>query len=187
LAGCYRVQTRARSVAGTLSAVQTLSEPGQDAYRSQVVVDQSGYAVFVWDRPDGTTGCSGGSGDFYPGCLRVQASARSAAGALSAVQTLSAAGANACCGQVGVDQTGNAVFVWERADGTTGCRGSGCLRVQARTRSAAGALGAVQTLSAPGEPADAPEVGVNLNGDAVADWQRFDASLTWRIQEAAGP
>jgi hypothetical protein len=184
LAGCFRIQARARSAAGSLSAVQTLSDPGQHAYEPQVAVDQSGDAVFVWARPDGANGCSG---DIYPGCMRVQDRARTATGSLSAVQTLSAAGEDAAESQVGVDQSDNAVFVWARQDGTTGCSGSGCVRIQARTRSAAGALGAVQTLSAPGQNAFAPEVAVNLNGAAVADWERRDANYFWRIQEAVGP
>jgi hypothetical protein len=87
----------------------------------------------------------------------------------------------------GVDQSGDAVFDWRRFDGTTGCGGlPGCERIQARARSAAGTLSAVQTLSAAGEPAFLPQVAVDPGGSAVAVWTRFDGSDN-RIQEAAGP
>ena len=95
--------------------------------RAQVAVDADGDAVFTWRRSDGTD-------------YRVQARMRSAAGALSAVQTLSASGQSAVTPQVAIDPDGDAVFTWWRSDGAN-------LRVQARARSAAGALSGVQTLS----------------------------------------
>jgi hypothetical protein len=177
--GCIRVQARARSAAGVLSAVQTLSAAGENARFPQVGIDQNGNAVFVWERDDGTTGCGGS-------CLRVQARARSAAGVLNAVQTLSPAGQHAGNPQVAVDSSGNAVFVWEQPDETTGCSGVGCVRVQARTRSATGVLGTTQTISDPGETAGRPQVGVDQSGSAAAVWQRFDGTFN-RIQTATGP
>jgi hypothetical protein len=161
---CQRAQTRARSAAGALSATQTLSAAGHDAYGAQVGVDQSGNAVFAWVRPDPATGCSG-----FFGC--VQARARSAAGVLSAPQRISAPGQEADSHQLAVDPSGNAIFVWQRRDGTTGCEGSpGCLRIQARFRSAGGALSMTQTLSPAGQHAYAPAVAVDQSGNAVFVW-----------------
>jgi hypothetical protein len=159
-----RVQARARSKAGTLSAVQTLSAAGQDANNPQVAVDADGDAVFTWTRSDGTK-------------VRVQAVRRSAAGTLSAVQDLSDAGQDANTPQVAVEGGGDAVFTWIRFDGTN-------FRVQARARSAAGALSAVQTLSSSGRSASAPQVAVDADGDAVFTWQRFDGSFN-RVQTRA--
>ncbi len=158
----YRVQARARSAGGVLSAVQTLSAAGQDAFAPQVAVDADGDAVFTWWRSDGAS-------------YRVQARARSAGGALSAVQTLS--GSNARYPEVAVDADGDAVFTWYRFDGRN-------LRVQARARSAAGALSAVQTLSETGQNAWDPEVAVNADGDAVFTWTRFDGE-DYRVQARA--
>jgi hypothetical protein len=71
----------------------------------------------------------------------------------------------------------------------------GCLRVQARTRSAAGTLGSVETLSAAGQNAPdpafpgvlaGPKVALDETGHAVAVWSRFGGA-NWRIQAAAGP
>ena len=100
-----RVQERARSAAGALSAVQTLSAQGQNASVPQVAVDADGDAIFTWVRSDGAN-------------TRVQTRARSAAGALSAVQTLSGQGQNAFNPQGAVDADGDAVFTWQRSDGT---------------------------------------------------------------------
>jgi hypothetical protein len=190
-APCTHIQARDRSAADVLSATQNLSAGGQFANFSQVAVDQGGDAVFAWERADGTTQCqrlvTGGS----TGCLRIQARARSAEGTLSPVQILSAGGEHALYPQVAVDQSDDAVFVWQRYDGTTQCppvaeTELGCARVQARARSAAGVLSAVQTLSAPGQNAGGSQVGVDQAGNAVADWARFDGAYE-RIQAATGP
>jgi hypothetical protein len=146
----WRVQARARSAAGALGPVQTLSSAGQDAFVPQVAVNPQGEAVFTWRRFDGTN-------------WRIQARARSAAGALSPVQALSAAGQDAFAPKVGIDRAGDAVFTWRRFDGTH-------RRIQARFRSAAGVLGPVQTLSAAGRNAQHPQIAVNRNGEAVFTW-----------------
>ena len=74
---------------------------------------------------------------------------------------------------------GDAVLTWYRSDGANN-------RVEARTHSAAGVLGATSTLSAAGQSAFAPRVGVDANGAAIVTWQRSDGSDS-RIQLAAGP
>ncbi len=162
-----RIQALARSAAGVLSPVQTLSAAGEDAFEHQVAVDATGDAVFTWSRFIGTH-------------TRVQTRARSAAGVLSAVQTLSDPGANASGPQVGVDTDGDAVFAWRRPD--VGAN----FRVQGRARSAAGILGAVQTLSSAGQSASSPDLGVDADGDAIATWSRSDGTNE-RVQASAGP
>ncbi len=170
-----RIQTRALSAAGALSAVQTVSPAGENATQPGVAVDADGDAVLVWTRWDGSH-------------YRVQARGRSAAGALSAVDTLSGAGQNAfgfTGPQVAVDVDGDAVFIWERSDGTN-------TRVQARARSAAGTLSAVQTLSAAGGHGTNPELAVDADGDAVLAWaysERVGAQgyhIQTRARTAAG-
>jgi hypothetical protein len=120
-------------------------------------------------------------------CYRIQARVRSAAGVLSPVQTLSAPGQPAVSPQVAVDPNGNAVFVWERYDGTTNCQGDPCLRIQAVARSATGALSAVQTLSAVGSHAVGPDVGVDQNGNAVFGWRNSTVGFVQaRARSATG-
>ena len=129
----------------------------QPALFSQVAVDPDGDAVFTWHRrTDGLT-------------WRIQTRARSAAGVLSDIQNLSPATANALNPQVGVDDSGNAVFVWHQVSGEDSL-------IKIRARSAAGVLGATQTLSAPREDAFGPQIGVDADGDAVVTWYRSDGT-----------
>ena len=149
------MQARARSAAGTLSATQNLSDPGKNAFEPRVAVDANGNAVFLWQRFDGIDN-------------RVQSRARSAAGVLSAVQTLGSTGTStAMRAQLAVDSQGNAIAVWEHRVGNAVC----CLRVEARVRSADNTLGVTQTLSTAGEDAQEPYVAVTPNGVGVAVWE----------------
>ena len=111
------------------SAPVNVSPAAQNALDAQVAVDADGDAVFAWRRFDGTN-------------TRIYGRARSEAGNLGAVQTLSGAG-HAFQPQVAVDADGDAVFAWRHFDGAN-------WRIQVRARSAAGTLSAVQTLSAAG-------------------------------------
>ena len=58
--------------------------------------------------------------------------------------------------------------------------------IQARERTAAGALFAVQTLSDAGQSASFPQVAVGAAGDAASVWLRSDGTND-RIQAAIGP
>jgi hypothetical protein len=188
-ATCYSVQTRARMADGSLSATQTLS--GMGGAGPEVALDQSGNAVYVWTRWDGVTGSPNCRDQSSLGCVRVQARARSATGSLSSIQTLSGPGQDASNPHVAVDQAGNAIFVWERFDGTTDCAGGpdpqqGCQRIQTRTRAADGTLSATKTLSAASGDGVDPQIAVNQAGNAAAVWSRF-GGFAWRVQAAFGP
>lgn len=155
------VQARAQETDGSLSPVQTLSAGGDlHAFSARAGLDRSGNAVIVWMARDGKNQCEGGWSD----CLRIQARRRSSSGALTAIQTLSPAGFNAYDPQVAVDSQGRAYMVWARAQSS--CGGS-CYRIEARVRSAAGALGRIVTLSANGQQ---PRVAVTAAGNAVFSW-----------------
>jgi hypothetical protein len=161
--GCFRIRAVARTAAGVLSTVQTLSPAAQNATNPQVGVDQSGNAVFVWTLLGGSTDA-------------IQTRARSAAGTLSATQTLSTSSLGESNPQVAVDPNGNAVFTWQRYDGTATCGARGCFRAQARARSAGGVLSSIQTLSPGGQHAGGQQVGGDQNGNAVFVWGRRDAT-----------
>jgi hypothetical protein len=93
------------------------------------------------------------------------------------VQTISSSGAFDEEPQIGIAANGNGVAVWESFRGSTS-------KVLGRTRTAAGSLGSVQSISTSGL-AFSPQVAVNANGNALAVYTRtgtFD-----RIQAAAGP
>ncbi len=133
-----------------------LSTAGENAYAPVVAVDDVGDGVFAWRRFDGSND-------------RIEARTRSADGTLGPVMRLSRAGQPATGVQVDVDADGDAVFVWLRSDGAND-------RVQARTLSAGGALGAIRTLSRAGEDAHSPKVAVDADGDAVLVWRRSDGT-----------
>jgi hypothetical protein len=160
-----RIQARLRAADGTLGATQTISDPGKDASGPQVAFDPSGNAVAVWSRFDGAKS-------------RVQAAIRPAGGSFGTAQTLSLAGQSATNPQVSMDQSGDAVAVWERSDGTN-------LRIETSIRPAGGSFGAVTVLSAAGQDAYEPKVGAgpNIDDNAVAVWTRSDGTKL-RVQSA---
>jgi DNA-binding beta-propeller fold protein YncE len=174
---CWRIQVRARSATGTLGPIQTLSVPGQNAVAARVAVEPDGDAVITWQRDDG-------SSEYC--CSRIQARARSRTGALGPIHVLSGSGQHAGDARVAVDPDGDAVVVWRRDDGSaTYC----CNRIQARSRSAAGTVGLIQTLSAPGQNASWPHLGIDAAGNAVVVWRRFDGEdhrIQARVRTAAG-
>jgi hypothetical protein len=149
----YRAQVRPVSNAGVFGADQTISDAGADAVGVEVAVDIDGDATLAWARWDGAND-------------RVQARTRSSAGALGAIATLSAAGQDAHNTEVGVEDNGDGVVVWERFDGAD-------FRIQARSVAASGVLGAVSTISIAGENALDPEIAVDADGDAVIAWKRW--------------
>jgi hypothetical protein len=159
---CTLIQARSRLATGTLGAVETLSDPGQNASKAQVALDPNGNAVFTWVRADGTN-------------KRIEARARSADGTLGAVEILSTVGQDADEPQVAVDPNGNAVFAWQRFDGTNPA-GPCCSRIETVARSATGTLSTVKILSGLGQNAQVPQVVVDSSGNAVFAWQRFDGS-----------
>jgi hypothetical protein len=94
--------------------------------------------------------------------------------AYPAPQMLSAEDDDAFDPQVGVDPQGRATVVWRRFDGSN-------WRIQSVRLGADGAPGQVQTLSATGQDAFAPQIAIDPRGHASVVWRRFDGTK-WRIQ-----
>jgi hypothetical protein len=99
------IETRARLADGSLSPAIPLSEPGQKSDDPQVAVNALGDAAFAWRRS-------------YDTHYRIQTRARSAAGTLGRLRTLTAAGRDAGEPQVAVGANDHAVVVWSLGDGT---------------------------------------------------------------------
>jgi hypothetical protein len=166
-----RIQAVTRSSSGVLGPVLTLSDPLQNAEVAQVAIDQNGNAIVVWERFDGTN-------------ERIQAVRISSAGAVGSVMTLSPTGGDAFDPQVAVDGNGNALVVWSRFNSVQNVD-----KIQAVTVSAAGVVGTVQGLSAAPGDAEAPQVGIDANGNAAVVWQHFDGSnerIQGRSRSASG-
>lgn len=141
-----RVQTRRRAPDGTLGQVRTLSVGG--GLQPEVAVGPAGDCAFVWLHDDGST-------------VRVQGRLQDADGTLSAIRTFSGRGSSALRTHVGIDSSGNAVFVWSRDRG----------RAQARGWTADGDLGPIQNVSPPRRRGNDVQVAVDPDGRAVIAWQ----------------
>jgi hypothetical protein len=107
---------------------------------------------------------------------RAQGRSIDTAGNLGTRQFLSPAGSNAGFPRVDVDDSANAYAIWTLTIGAN-------TRVQGRSVSAAGTLGAVTTLSAGGQNAILPAISI-AGGNGVAVWARFDGA-NLRIQAVA--
>jgi DNA-binding beta-propeller fold protein YncE len=183
---CPRVQTRARSATGALSPTQTLSPAGTFADYGlggpKVGIDANGKAVYVWRAS--YSGCRG--------CIQIRS--RSATGTLDAIQTVSPTTRDSDFPRIAVAPNGNAVVVWQRPGGGTGWGGFGCDVIEAIARSPTGALSTAQVLSILGQNARGPEVGIDVNGNAVFAWQSFDSpgcggtctKIQARVRSSAG-
>lgn len=153
--GTYYVAKARRMTAGVLGAVSALSVGSYSANNLDLAVEDDGDAIVAWDKLVGTDNV-------------VQSRPLTAAGGLGAVQTVSNFGVDSYYPELGIDEDGDAVYAWLFTD-------NGNYQVQARTRTAAGTLGGVLTLSQPGRPAGAPDVAVAANGTAAFAWNRTDS------------
>ena len=138
----------------TWSSPVQLSAAGQHAWTPDVAYSPNGSAVIAWGRYDGAQ-------------YVAQAVIRNANGTLGPVKTIATSSQVLGGPKVGIDAQGNALLAWSRWDGND-------FLVQARTLSAAGALGLAATLSTWGHDASTPELAVNRNGDGVITWTRYD-------------
>lgn len=167
----FRVQARARSAAGVLGPIRTLSTLSTssliEANDPQVALDGVGNALVTWQEYDGTSS------------YRIKARAISATGVLGPIQIFS--GQNASRPQVAIEPDGDALVVWQVRDGAN-------YRVQARTRSAAGVLGPIQTLSGAGSATN-PRVVLDTQGRALVVWENqngLDFRIFARARSATG-
>jgi hypothetical protein len=151
------IQTRRRAAGGGFSVVQDLTDPAQDALEPDVAVDDDGDATYAWRRQDS-------AGDFI-----AQTRRRTAAGTLSEVRDLSAAGQTAVEPAVAVDPDDDAAFAWRRSNGSNAV-------IQSRFRTPDGTLGQAQTISGTGQNALTPSVGMDTAGNATFAWIRSNGT-----------
>ena len=152
----FRIQVRALSAAGVLGPVKNVSPASLAAVGGRMAMNPDGDAVVVWRASVG-------------GVVRIQGRARSAAGVLGPVRTLSGPTFNASDDHIGIDAAGNATASWVSPDGSH-------LRLQARSLSAGGALSPIRDVSPNGIDVvnTTTRLGVDAAGDAVFAWLRND-------------
>jgi hypothetical protein len=163
----FRIQYSTRTPNGSWSAPVNISDPGQPASQPQLDVDPSGNLLVLWTRSDGTN-------------LRIQATFKTFGGGFSTPVNVSDPGFDANEPQIDFDNSGKAIAVWSRFDGTK-------LRVQASVRTAgpSGTFANEVTLSDPGQDAfDAQiDAGPNADANSVIVWTRSDGTKL-RVQSA---
>lgn len=161
---CWVIRARMRAADGTLGPVMSAyTNSAYDCFSGRaprVGIDAVGNAVIVFER--------------HGADVRILARTLSAGSVLGPTLFLSTAGADASKPDVGVDADGDAVFAWQKSDGTH-------TRIQERALAAAGTLSVTRTNSAAGGDATAARVAVDPDGDSVATWQRLDGARS-RIQ-----
>jgi pimeloyl-ACP methyl ester carboxylesterase len=128
--GGARVQTRSQSARGTLGSTSDASNPADDGYEPQLAIGDGGNGVLTWMAFDRRG-------------VRVQARSRSANGALGPIGDVSPITEDAFGVQAALDGRDDAVIGWSALDATS-------YRVLGRTRSVAGALGPLASISTSG-------------------------------------
>ena len=151
------VQAAVGPAGGRWRTATRLSATGGRASGARVAVSLRGDAVVVWSISPRTETFHG----------TVQSTTRRAKGRWQAPVSLSPAGEFATEPRVGVDESGDAIAIWNRSD----VRGATSLRSAARV--AGGRWRPAVGVSLAGERAYGGELAVGARGDAFAVWHRY--------------
>jgi hypothetical protein len=150
-------QASSAAPGGIFGAAQDLTGFTEAASLPQVALNSHGDAIAVWEGWDGSH-------------IRIQEASRLAGASFGAPEFLSPAGENAGTPQIAFDSSGDAFAAW-RFDG------SPASTIQGDYRPAGGAFAAPQTVSTPSsQPAQAPQVAFDAQGEGVLAWQQSDGS-----------
>ena len=143
--------------------METISDPGEDAFEPALAVDSSGNAVAVWTR-------------YQSSKTMVQAAVRPAGGSFGAARDTVCRGPELGLAAGLVRRA--AARRWRCGPATTAAGATS--NVQASVRPAGGSFGAVQSLSVPGQDAYEPQVaaGVDADNNAAVCWTRYDGAAT---------
>ena len=165
--GNWIVQESSRPNEGSFSAPIDLSSPGADASDPQLVLNRRGASVVIWQSAQGanqviqasTRQGERGSFDADPG-----------EHSFSGPVDLSAAEGSAGEPRVAISNGEEAMATWESSNGSNDVIQTTELNPSTQTWSSPA------TLSAAGQNAAEPAVGVSYNGAAALVWRRFNGS-----------
>lgn len=136
---------------GPQGAVEVVRQFAADtALEPQVITDSRNTAYLVW------------SNQIAPGKYAIEFRARAASGTMSAIDSVTAPGAESGEKVFGVGSDGSAAVAW---------RDDGALLIRGRHRSADGVWGSVVDLSMPGMAVQQPTISVGRGGDALVAWR----------------
>ncbi len=82
--------------------------------------------------------------------------------------------------RVAIDSAGNGAVVWQFFNGTEAV-------IQTATRPAGGSFSSLSTISAGGQNATDPELGMDSAGNAIAVWHRAEGAAVRRVEAAIRP
>jgi PKD domain len=160
------IQAASRPAGGSWQAPVDVSEAGENAADPQLAIDPQGNALALWRHSNGSN-------------FVIQAASRPASGSWQTPVDLSQEGESAFQPQVAFDSQGDALAVWVRSNGSV-------YIVQAAIRPAGGSWQTPEDLSEAGQNAEAPQIAVDPQGDALAVWERSNGSVKI-IQSAIRP
>jgi hypothetical protein len=153
-----------RTAAGAWGPPQAIGSEGEAVEQPpQLAGDDPGDVIAAWTREEG-------------GHSVIEAASRPPGGAWSAPAPISLGGEEAREPRIAIDQSGDAAAIWEASAGAEEV-------ARAASRPAGGAWGAPTLVSATGEEAAFPVVGLDAGGDLTAVWERTDAT-NFVIREA---
>ncbi len=155
----YRIQGRTISASGALGPIRFLTPAGQNNFVAEVASDANGGAYVTWLDPNHA----------------IRLRTISAAGVVGPSRILATGASSPPLIASGAD--GDAVAVWLKPDA------NGDTRIQARTVSSTGTLGAIKILSVGGGFASAyPGVAVDADGNAIVSWAGNQVGQQGQVQ-----
>jgi len=139
-----------------------ISPDGQDAYVSQVAMDNNGNAIITWEQSDGLNPQIFKSE--YRGGVWTHPS--------SLTDNISQDGQDADYPQVAMDNNGNAIIIWQQSDGSNwqifkSAYGGGIWTHPSSLS---------DNISPDGQDAYSPQVAMDNNGNVIITWYQFDGS-----------
>jgi hypothetical protein len=153
---------------GSAEVIET--DNAGDASHPQVAFDARGNAIAVWDQSDGT----------HTNIWANRYAAGTGWGSAELIETDNAG--DAYDPQVAVDDSGNAIAVWQQSDGTRNN-----IRANRYVAGAGWGSAALIETSNAGD-ASYPQIAVDASGNAIAVWDQSDGTRTniWTNRYAAG-
>jgi hypothetical protein len=166
------VQVAMRPVHGRFGNPVDLSVGNGQVGEPRLAVDGAGDAVALWRQCNNNVfGCDNG------GTYIVRAAIRPAGGRFGPPVSLSAAGNDAQDLQVAIDNSGGAVAVWDRFNGTSPA-------IESAQRPPGGTFGPTTDLTT---GALNPQVAMDAAGDAIVGWEKDAANDKSIVQTAMRP
>jgi uncharacterized protein YheU (UPF0270 family) len=163
----------------TVSGITDNISLDSPAINSHVAINNNDRAVITWEQIDGTGNCVGSSpcAQIYKRDYNIT-SVDTWSTISSLTDNISPDNYHAINPQVSMDNLGNALIVWQQKDGTTNCGGTpGCDQIfksEYRDGDWTNPSSLANNISPNGEDAQAPQVAMGSNGDAIIVWNQLD-------------